>query len=197
MFRGTPKLTRLGYFRCSAEHLRSRPAHRASTYTPLRELTRRSIATLVIALALTAPAGAGAQATAEPQASLPDIEDEVMCPVCGTLLELASEDPQAQRERAFIRDLIAQGYTKDEIKDALVAEYGEEILATPGNEGFDLAAWIVPALAVLGGAVAIGVGLRRWRRDGGGGPEGRAQGSAPIGKSDTDRLDADLARYDR
>ena len=197
MFRGTPKLTRSGYFKCSAEHLSSRPAHRASTYAPLRELTRHSIATLLLALALAAPTGAGAQATAEPQASLPDIEDEVMCPVCGTLLELASEAPQAQRERAFIRDLIVQGYTKDEIKDALVAEYGEEVLATPDNEGFDLAAWIVPALALLGGGVAIAVGLRRWRRDGGDGPDGRAEVSAPLGQSDADRLDADLARYDR
>ncbi|MGB7587413.1 MAG: hypothetical protein WBM00_01755, partial [Solirubrobacterales bacterium] len=41
-----------------------------------------------------------------PRTSLPDIEDEVMCPICGTLLEL-SDSPQAQRERVFIARLIA------------------------------------------------------------------------------------------
>ena len=76
-------------------------------------------------------------------ASLPDIEDEVMCPICGTMLEL-SEAPQAERERAFIRRLIAEGQSKDEIKDELVAEYGPEVLAVPDTEGFDLVAWILP-----------------------------------------------------
>ena len=157
---------------------------------------------LTLAIALLAAAGpvapAGAQEPAvEPQASLPDIEDEVMCPVCGTLLELASEAPQAQRERAFIRELIAQGYTKDEIKDALVAEFGEEVLATPDTEGFDLAAWLVPAAALLGGAVAIAVGLRRWRGSDGGPGEGRGGSRAePLSRGDTDKLDADLERYE-
>ena len=42
----------------------------------------------------------------KPQASLPQLEDEVMCPVCGTLLGL-SHSPAAERERVFIRKLIA------------------------------------------------------------------------------------------
>ncbi len=127
---------------------------------------------------------------AEPRASLPDIEDEVMCPVCGTTLELASEAPQALRQRDFIRGLIAQGQTKEEIKDALVAEFGEEVLATPSTEGFDLAAWLVPGLAVLAGGVAIFLGLRRWRRD-----TSEGSGAAPaIGDADAKRLDEDLER---
>ena len=36
-----------------------------------------------------------------PKTTLGDIEDEVMCPVCGTPLGLATEAPQAQRERAL------------------------------------------------------------------------------------------------
>ena len=67
-----------------------------------------------------------------------------MCPVCGVTLELATESPQAIQERDFIRKLIAQGLTKDEIKDRLVAEFGPEVLAEPGDSGFDLAAWLVP-----------------------------------------------------
>ena len=46
------------------------------------------------------------------QATLPDIESEVMCPICGTPLEL-SASPQADRERAYIRHEIAKGKTKE------------------------------------------------------------------------------------
>jgi cytochrome c-type biogenesis protein CcmH len=159
----------------------------------MRRTTTHSILFAALACLAIAPT-AGAQQP-EPQASLPDIEDEVMCPVCGTLLELASEAPQAQQQRAQIRDLIAQGYTKDEIKDALVAEYGEDVLATPDTEGFDLAAWLVPGLAFIAGAVAIFVGLRRWRRNGPGGGDEPDGGSTPDA-GESKRLDEDLARYD-
>ena len=102
----------------------------------------------------------------EPQTSLPDIEDEVMCVVCGVTLELATEAPQAIQEREFIRDLIAEGLTKDEIKDRLVDEFGSEVLAIPEDSGFDLAAWLVPGVAIVLAGGAIFVGLRRWRRRG-------------------------------
>jgi len=126
------------------------------------------------------------------RASLADIEDEVMCPICGTTLQL-SQSPQADRERAFIQRLVAQGRTKDEIKDALVAEYGSEVLALPDTEGFDLAAWVVPGVAIVVAGIAIALGLRRWRRDGGwvGSEE-----PAAIDPDEDDRLDRDLARYD-
>ena len=53
-----------------------------------------------------------------------------MCVACGTALNI-SQAPSADRERAFIRRRIAEGLTKDEIKDALVAEYGPKVLAEP------------------------------------------------------------------
>ena len=105
----------------------------------------------------------GGRPRGDPRTNLPDIEDEVMCTICGTLLEL-SEAPQADRQRALIRRLIDRGLTKEEIKDRLVAEYGSEVLATPGDEGFDLVAWVVPALAIALAAGAIGFfALRRLR----------------------------------
>ena len=150
-----------------------------------------------IALALTAVAVAVAvpAATAqEPQrADLADISDEVMCVVCGVPIELALEAPQAQAQREFIRGLIEQGKTKDEIKDALVAEYGENVLAVPGTEGFDLAAWIVPGLALLIAAGAILFALRAWRRNR---DSSSPDPGGPPDEAASERLDADLARYD-
>ena len=150
---------------------------------------RRLLAAAIVAFALiSAPASA-----AEPKASLPDIEDEVMCTICGTALQL-SDSPQAERERVFINDLIAQGKTKDEIKDALVAEYGPEVLAVPEAKGFDLAAWVVPIGGVLAAITAIGLAARRWRRSGGDGGDDPAP-AAEIEAADAERLRADLGRY--
>lgn len=150
---------------------------------------RVAIAAALILLAL-APAAA-----ATPQTSINDVEDEVMCPICGTLLELA-ESPQAERERVLVKRLIAEGKSKGEVKDALVAQYGPEVLALPKGEGFDLSAYLVPAIGFLVAAVALALGVRRWRRSGDGPPD--PDGPAAHGPNDEDaeRLEADLARYD-
>ncbi len=147
-----------------------------------------SAAALLIA-ATGAAREAEAQASPAPKTSLPDVEDEVMCTICGTLLEL-SDSPQAQREKAFIRHLIAEGKTKQQIKDDLVAQYGEAVLATPPASGFDLSAYLVPALALIAAAVAIGLGVWRWRRTGRRGPPGGSAG--PPAGEESERLDADL-----
>ena len=151
---------------------------------------RRRAAALASALTLLLAPAAGAQ---QPQASLPDIEDEVMCTICGTLLGLA-ENAQADRERQFIRSLIAQGLTKEEIKDALVREYGESVLATPGDSGFDLTAWVLPIVAAGLGAAGVGYAVWRWRGERSDQPD-EPSGPAPQG-ADAERLDADLARFD-
>jgi cytochrome c-type biogenesis protein CcmH/NrfF len=153
-----------------------------------RWLALAALALLALALSpATAPA-------ATPQTTINDVEDEVMCPICGTLLELA-ESPQAQRERVFVKRLIAAGRTKAEIKDILVAQYGRSVLALPGGSGFDLSAYLVPAIAFVLAAVGLALGVRRWRRAAkppgpGGSPTGGPQGE------DAERLEADLARYD-
>jgi cytochrome c-type biogenesis protein CcmH len=151
-------------------------------------MTRLPLIAAAIALLLTVgPAAAGA---AEPRASLPDIEDEVMCTICGTLLA-ESDSPQADRERALISQLIDQGEDKDQIKDALVAQYGPRVLATPSGHGFDLLAWLVPGVAILlaGGAIGYFAVTRSRRRSGE--PE-----PAPLDAGERSRLDEDMARYD-
>jgi cytochrome c-type biogenesis protein CcmH/NrfF len=143
---------------------------------------------IVLLLAATVAVPATAQ---EPRASLPDVEDEVMCTICGTLLA-ESDSPQAERERALIRRLIAEGKDKDQIKDALVAEYGPRVLATPSGHGFDLVAWLVPGAAILLAAVAIAFGLRRTLRQ----RSGSSAEPQPLDPGDAARLEADLSRHE-
>jgi cytochrome c-type biogenesis protein CcmH len=153
----------------------------------------RRLLALAAAVALLLPTAlTPAALAASSDATLPDIEDEVMCPVCGTQLGIA-ESPQAERERDFIRERIAAGLDKDQIKDALVAEYGSEVLATPDTSGFDLAAWVVPGLIVIVAGAALTVSLRRWRRRGS--DDDEAPPAAGIDPDDEERLSADLGRY--
>ena len=149
---------------------------------------------VAVALALGAPAAALAQC---PQTSLADIEDEVTCPVCGVPLELATEAPQAQRQREFIIDRVERCQSKDEIKAALVAQFGEGVLATPDDEGLDLAAYVLPVLAMLLGAGGVGFAAFRWRRrrTAAMGAVGDA-GPRPPSGPDSARLERDFDRYD-
>jgi cytochrome c-type biogenesis protein CcmH len=153
--------------------------------------TSRAAALALALAALLAPAASGFRP--QPRASLPDTEDEVMCPICGTLLEL-SESPQADRERAFIRKLIAQGRSKQQIKDALVAEYGRQVLALPKGSGFDLSAYLVPIAAFLLAVGALTAGVRRWRRSAQ--QIASERDLAPPQGEEAERLESDLARYD-
>jgi cytochrome c-type biogenesis protein CcmH len=92
-----------------------------------------------------------------------DLEAELVCPVCETTLD-QSNAPVAQRMKTFIRVRIAAGDSEQEIKDALVAEFGPAVLATPPKGGFGLLAWLLPLAALIAGAIAVAVLLRSWSR---------------------------------
>ena len=147
---------------------------------------RRIAILATLALLLAAPSAAAAC----PRTTLGDVEDEVMCPVCGTPLSVATEAPQAQRERELIERLIADCRSKDEVKRVLAAQFGDRVLATPDDSGFDLAAYLIPALIVLLGGGGVALAIRRWRG-------ARVEKStSPQSTAATAQLDADIERYD-
>jgi len=151
-------------------------------------MTRRLAALALVAMLAPAPASVAAS----PRASLPDIEDEVMCPVCGVPLSVA-QAPQAQREREFIRGLIARGRTKAQIKRELVAEFGSSVLALPKASGFDVTVYLVPLALGVATATALALALvRRHRR----GDAGAPRASTTLSGADARRLEEDLSRYD-
>jgi cytochrome c-type biogenesis protein CcmH len=144
----------------------------------------RLLAALVLILGLTA--------AAEPRTTLPDVEDEVMCVECRTALNISSA-PVADQERAFIRARIAEGMTKAQIKAALVEEYGPDVLAEPGDDGFDLAAWLVPGALVALAALGVALLARRWRRT----ETATAAAGPELDPADAQRLDSELTAFDR
>ena len=148
--------------------------------------------------ALTAALALPAAATAAdcPKTTLGDVEDEVMCSVCGTPLALAEEAPQAQRERAYIERLIAACRSKDDIKRGLVAQFGPAVLAMPGDAGDDggiedKLVYIIPGAGLLLALGAIAFTTTRWRAS-----KRRQPTAKPAAAADSSRVDLDMERYD-
>jgi cytochrome c-type biogenesis protein CcmH len=155
---------------------------------------RRAALLAALAAALALPTAATAASC--PKTTLGDIEDEVMCSVCGTPLGLAEEAPQAQRERAYIERLIAACRSKDEIKRGLVAQFGPAVLAMPGDAGDDggiedKLVYIVPGLGLLLAVGAIALTATRWRAR-----RGPGLSAPPAAAADSSRVDLDMERYD-
>jgi cytochrome c-type biogenesis protein CcmH len=118
-----------------------------------------------------------------------EVAREVRCPTCNTPLDV-SNAPVAQDMKAYIAAHIEQGESKQQIIDGLVDEFGSGILATPPKSGFDLIAWLAPALAVALGLAAIPFITRAWaRRARTAGPE--APAPSP---EEARRLDEELRR---
>jgi cytochrome c-type biogenesis protein CcmH len=154
----------------------------------------RALAVSLAALALAGPALASEQ-----RPTLAELETELICPTCqGTLDQ--SNAPIARRMRAFIADRIAAGDTKSEIKAALVAQFGERVLAEPPKEGFTLLAWLLPLAGIGAAAAVIGALAWRWSRRSSGAvaPAGdpSSNGQRSLDPELERRVDEALARFD-
>jgi cytochrome c-type biogenesis protein CcmH len=148
----------------------------------------RRLAAALVAILVLLPAGVAVARC--PKTSEADVEDEVMCVACQVPLDVATESPQADRERAFVRAQVARCRSKAQIKRALVAQLGPEVLASPPHHGFGAAAYLVPLLAlVLGGATVAGALARRR-----GASEGGPAPPAALSGADAARLARDLER---
>jgi cytochrome c-type biogenesis protein CcmH len=166
------------------------------TWASLRTGAIALLITLVAAPVAFAPAitPATSAAAIAPRASLTDIESDVMCTSCREPLEVA-QSPQADSERAYIRALIAQGETKSQIINNLVAQYGTAVLGKPPAHGFNLAVYIIPPAILVLGAGILAFTLPRWRR------RTRAAARAPaapvetLDPADTERLDEELSQF--
>lgn len=160
-----------------------------------RPRIRTVVALALLATMLTAAvAPALATAATKPRASLTDIENDVMCVACRESLAVA-ESPQAESERAYIRGLIAEGLTKKQIEQNLVAQYGPAVLGRPPAHGFNLTVYVLPPAILAVGIAILAVALPRWRR------RGRAPGSATnqelraLDPADAQRLEEELSRF--
>ncbi len=167
-------------------------------------LTLVAVLTVGTLVALTAagplgPATAAATerpqaATELPRASLTDIENDVMCVSCREPLAVA-QSPQANAERGYIRSLIAQGLTKHQIEQNLVAQYGVAVLGKPPASGLNLSVYILPPAILAAGVAILAIALPRWRRRTRAAPGPAAASAPPLEPAEADRLERELSQF--
>ncbi|HUF27346.1 MAG TPA: cytochrome c-type biogenesis protein [Gemmatimonadaceae bacterium] len=90
------------------------------------------------------------------------VAGELRCPVCQGLSINDSPAELAVQMKDVIRDKLAAGETPEEVKAYFIERYGEWVLLAPDPRGINLAVYILPALALLGGAGMIVFAVRRW-----------------------------------
>ena len=148
-------------------------------------MIRRLLLLLAVMLVLVPLASA-----AQPQFTMAEIESQLMCPTCQSRLDL-SHSPAADRIRAFVEKKRLEGWTVQQVKDALVAEFGPSVLAAPPASGIGLVAWVAP-IALVGGGLVVAVAIVfAWRRRR---HAGRTQTPADIALEA--RVDAALRSFD-
>jgi cytochrome c-type biogenesis protein CcmH/NrfF len=90
--------------------------------------------------------------------------DQVMSPFCPGRTLTNCPSPQAQVLRDGIKDRLRDGATTDQIWDELYSVYGDQVRSVPRAAGFNLLAWILPALFFVLGAWLLIRWMRRGRR---------------------------------
>jgi len=125
---------------------------------------RRIALLLSVMLALAWPAFA-----VEPDEMLQDpaleararaLSQTLRCMVCQNESIDESNAPLARDLRLLVRERILNGESNDAVRDFLVARYGEFILLEPRFGSRTLLLWITPLIALLAGAIGIGVAMR-------------------------------------
>jgi cytochrome c-type biogenesis protein CcmH/NrfF len=124
--------------------------------------------------------------------SVNEVARELRCPTCNAPLD-TSNSPAAIDMKRFISERIAEGWDKERIIDAMVADFGNQVLATPPKSGFNLVAWIVPAAVALIGVIMVPLLTRAWARRRSGAD---ADAAPELSSADRERIDAELRRLD-
>ena len=90
------------------------------------------------------------------------ISGELVCQCgCGRLLNSHVCDTQ-EAMVTLIEQKLAQGQSEEEIIQFFVAQYGEQVLASPPKKGFNLTAWILPFAVIIVGVSIIAFTLKKW-----------------------------------
>jgi cytochrome c-type biogenesis protein CcmF len=132
---------------------------------------------LVLLIALVPTAGFAQSSTVPTGSTVPDsktalrkqIEGDIMC-TCGCRVSMANcpMGPSChglQTLGAKLDAFSAKGMTREQIRDAMVADHGgQDILTAPIDTGFNRLAWFFPYAIGVVGAVGIVVAAKRWSR---------------------------------
>ena len=129
-------------------------------------------------------------------ATVSDVSGELVCQCgCTMILSNCSHAECGSRDTmtTLIGQKLSQGEPPDEIIQYFVARYGEQVLASPPKQGFNLTAWLLPLAALLVGTGVIYAALKQWLWRG---HSSQATPMSPEANQEyQERLDKELADF--
>jgi cytochrome c-type biogenesis protein CcmH len=129
----------------------------------LPSLSALCFAGLILCAPALLPAKEATPASPDPvaEARMRALALELRCLVCQNQTIADSEADLASDLRKQILEQIAAGRTDAQIKDYMVARYGDFILYRPPVKNQTLVLWFGPGLVLVGGLLALFLALRR------------------------------------
>jgi cytochrome c-type biogenesis protein CcmH len=129
---------------------------------------RRALALLTVGWLAIAPALVQEGLAQEAQLADPALEQrardlgrEIRCVVCQSQSVADSDADIAQELRVLIREQIAAGRSDQEIRDYLVARYGDFVLFDPPFKASTYVLWIGPFAILVLAAIGVAIFFRR------------------------------------
>ena len=114
------------------------------------------VALVVIVVGLAS--GEAAEPSAEDRVAA--LSEAIKCPFCSGESLAESTSGVAGDYRALIAERVEAGYSDDEIRQEFAENFGDSYILDNSTSSWSLALWIVPAIALTGGAAVI-YGMRR------------------------------------
>lgn len=84
-----------------------------------------------------------------------DIAAALRCPVCQGLAIADSPSEMATNMKGQVRELLARGYTQDQIFSYFERSYGQFVLLRPKFQGVNTLVWVLPVLALALGVIIV------------------------------------------
>lgn len=88
------------------------------------------------------------------------IDRMLMCPVCPAVTIDQTQVELAKQMQRVVREMLAQGASRQQVLDFFVERYGPGVLAVPPKAGLNLLAWILPPVGVVAALGALFLVLR-------------------------------------
>jgi cytochrome c-type biogenesis protein CcmH len=93
-----------------------------------------------------------------------EIAKELYCPVCENIPLDVCPTLACAQWRALIKEKMIAGWSKAEIKQYFVDQYGDRVLAQPPARGLNWLVYILPPLAFVGGIVVVYFNLKKVKK---------------------------------
>lgn len=128
------------------------------------ESLRRLIFAVLLTVALILAFPAQAQQDEPTDDEVNAIAKGLYCPVCENVPLDVCPTLACKQWRETIRDKLALGWTKEQIEQYFVDQYGDRVLATPPPRGLNWAVYLIPPALFLVGAAVVAGAIRAWQR---------------------------------